>query len=755
MDLSSVAHIIRSKRRAESSTVEGADDLDKLGLGHVRTGFSGVPVIPPIAPSEKDGMRLSLVTPAPIKSADSKRVRLMLPDDHQDVIDERSPSTKLSQAETDFMIVDGTDLASLTPSSAKPLLVTQQHQQQPAPPPSPNPSTKSHRSQSHEKKQKVYTFQLGSEEVAPTGLAQCKTPFDFIKYIETRPSNTKEFAYLVALKPSLQKGSFTFNPYNLEIVPYDDIAKSDGYYTISNKGITCFNHLGHGEFTPLHQWLREHKLFHKLLQIPFFARYRIWKCFTVWHRTVLHTKITLAKQSLQKTLFFAHPILCPTLFEVRALCAQAAQRTFVNVEEGRGYELQEFLKEQVEWVTGESATGLREWERRVRELVEGASTRCLKEKGFDITLKEVDENEQENALKGIFKGPRLTYTEQSARKSECLRLQRFVKVVDYMVVNTLHMLVVDSVMELLGNVFWGCHDSDVVVDGYEGADALRDEQISLLMTLERPGGANEAVEVVLEQTRKASSGSLGSLDAIGASVITSGTVQVGGVIVGPEVRTSELMMCGFDGFASILRSVFCICFIHILTFISSRILRSAMIQVEIREVYDEDKTRGHGVKMMEVDEPSLESSRVTTVSKSVADARKSTVKALLPTKQCPLFKLELLLHYKSPTKHLYFEPSLPDFLNAIDELLKSYVLAVEEFHLLTNTIPFLDPSNLAGGAYSSNRGLEESEFGEGPQVTAIITEGGYFREVCGRIRGVVVGNFLNAAEWMLGFNEVR
>ncbi|ORY38879.1 hypothetical protein BCR33DRAFT_853838 [Rhizoclosmatium globosum] len=739
MDLSSVAHIIRSKRRAESSTVEGADDLDKLGLGHVRTGFSGVPVIPPIAPSEKVGMRLSLVTPAPIKSADSKRVRLMLPDDHQDVIDERSPSTKLSQAETDFMIVDGTDLASLTPSSAKPLLVTQQHQQQPAPPPSPNPSTKSHRSQSHEKKQKVYTFQLGSEEVAPTGLAQCKTPFDFIKYIETRPSNTKEFAYLVALKPSLQKGSFTFNPYNLEIVPYDDIAKSDGYYTISNKGITCFNHLGHGEFTPLHQWLREHKLFHKLLQIPFFARYRIWKCFTVWHRTVLHTKITLAKQSLQKTLFFAHPILCPTLFEVRALCAQAAQRTFVNVEEGRGYELQEFLKEQVEWVTGESATGLREWERRVRELVEGASTRCLKEKGFDITLKEVDENEQENALKGIFKGPRLTYTEQSARKSECLRLQRFVKVVDYMVVNTLHMLVVDSVMELLGNVFWGCHDSDVVVDGYEGADALRDEQISLLMTLERPGGANEAVEVVLEQTRKASSGSLGSLDAIGASVITSGTVQVGGVIVGPEVRTSELMVCGFDGFASIL----------------SRILRSAMIQVEIREVYDEDKTRGHGVKMMEVDEPSLESSRVTTVSKSVADARKSTVKALLPTKQCPLFKLELLLHYKSPTKHLYFEPSLPDFLNAIDELLKSYVLAVEEFHLLTNTIPFLDPSNLAGGAYSSNRGLEESEFGEGPQVTAIITEGGYFREVCGRIRGVVVGNFLNAAEWMLGFNEVR
>ncbi|KAI9333548.1 dynein heavy chain and region D6 of dynein motor-domain-containing protein [Obelidium mucronatum] len=716
MDIDTINSLLRPKRRAEV-LMDLPDELDKFGLGHVRNGFSSTPVVPPIAsaPTENLNQNRSILAPQSLsKSADVKRVRLMLPDQTiSDLGVKAEGYTPDKVASSDLMVID-------TVSGDTSLLIKGKERK-----------VISH-AEEQSKKLLKYTFQMGSEEVPPSGLRQCKNPFQFIQYIEAR-GDTKEFAYLQAIKPSLRLGNSTFNPYNLEILDYKDIKKEDGYYTISKNGITCFNALGHGEFTPTQQWLREHKLFHKLLQIPFFYRYRLWKCFTVWHRTVLHSKIVKSKQALQKKLFLAHPILCPTLIQVRVLCTVfGVEKNLVRLDEERSYELSEFLKEQLDWVKNITDGALHDWEANLRTLIVDAATRCLKEKGFDTTLKERDENEQERELNGLVTGPRLSFTEQSARRSECLRLQRFVKLVDYMVVNTLHMLAVDSVKDLLKRVFWGCVDADVVVDGYEENDPIRDEQIGLLMSLERPGGDDvaNAVNAVLDQARKVSSNSslnMGSLDQIGSTLITNGTVQVGGVIVGPEVGTSQLMICGFDGFASIL----------------SGILRAAIQKIEIRDVYDDEKHENE----MEIDDtlPSFRNGKSVLPNKS----------AMMKVKECPLFKLELLLHQLSSTKHLYFEPSLPDFLNAIDELLKSYVLAVEEFKLLTNTIPFLDPSNLTGGAYSSKRGLEESEFGEGPQITNIITEGGYFREICGRIRGVMVGIFLNAAEWLLTFNDVR
>ncbi|KAJ3068328.1 Dynein heavy chain 6, axonemal [Podochytrium sp. JEL0797] len=715
MEFEDLSRVLRPKRRGDDALVLlGQDELDKFGLGHVRGGgavFGNSTVIPPIG----EGAGVKEAEVVGVKSGDGKRVRLMVPEGGVEVA-RRAQSAATSQAETDFMAVDGeekgaTRLVASAPIGGKP-----------------------------GKRVRNYTFQLGSEVIGVTGLKMCKDPFQFIKYIETRGPGSKEFAYLKAVLPSVRNS--TFNPYNLQIVEYQEIKKGEVYYTISNRGVTCFNAIGHGEFTPTTQWIREHALFQKLLRIPFFARYRIWKCFTVWQKTVLHTKIAKSKQMLQKNLFLAHPILCPTLLQISTLCFNfRVTKKLVYLEGGNemvgrlGYELSEFLKSQLEWVQGVSQGSLHEWETNIRALVEAAAMKCLHEKGFNITLKEVDENEQENFLKGVTSGLKLSFTEQSARKTECLKLQRFVKLIDYMVVNSLHMLVVDSVKDMLKSAFWGCSDADVVVDGYDGNDPIRDEQIGLLMSLEGTERANDVSKMLEEVRNSGSNMNLGSADQLGSSIITNGTVQVGGVIVGPEVKTSELITCGFDGFTSIL----------------SRILRAAMIRVEVRHVYDEDKVPKEDV--MEVDESPVvyESSIKANKAQKVVALKNELAKV----KDLPLFKLQLLLHHTSSTKHLYFEPSLPDFLNAIDELLKNYVLAVEEFHLLTNTIPFLDPSNLTGGAYSSSRGLEEPVFGEGPQITNIITEGGYFREVCGRIRGVIVGNFLNAAEWMLSFTAVR
>ncbi|KAJ3125644.1 Dynein heavy chain 6, axonemal [Physocladia obscura] len=703
IDIDAINQIIRPKRFWEDT-----DELDKLGLGHARNSFSGsnLPIIPPISSASS---RSSSSDAVPIvldaKSGEPKRVRLIIPDSNDIPVE----------------LFQNFGVLSVATENAK-------------------PNEENTVSNFRKARKKPLPYQLGSEEVTPSALRLAKTPFDFIRYIGTKCSQSKDFAYLNAIKPSIRGGNSTFNPYNLVIVEYKDITKADGYFTISSKGITSFNVLGHGEFTPTAQWLREHDLFHKLLKIPFFARYRFWKCFTVWHRSVLHAKISKSKIMLSQTLFLGHPVLRPALLRVRGICVSFADsKKLFLADPETTYELSDFLKSQLDWVQAVSQNALKDCETQIRLIVLEAATRCLNNRGFDTTLKVVDENEQENALNGVYDGPRLTFTQQSARRAECLRLQRFVKVVDYMVVNMLHMLVIESVQNLLRRVFCGCENSDVVVDGYDGDDPIRDEQIGLLMELERPQTFATIVNSSIESSRLKSE--LSSSDNIsnqnerlGAAMPAAGTVQVGGAIVGPEVETTELSTCGFDGFVSIL----------------SRILRAAIPRIEIKDAYDKEE-------FMDVENESVNQ---VTSTKSSESPRKDSATSLrsqakLISKESPLFKIQLLLFHTCVTKHLYFQPSLPDFLNAIDELLKSYVLAVQEYSLIANTIPFLDPSKLRGGAYSTMRGLDEVEYGEGPQVMDIITEGGYFREICGRIRGVLVGLFLNAAEWMLKFDEVR
>ncbi|KAI9363382.1 dynein heavy chain and region D6 of dynein motor-domain-containing protein [Zopfochytrium polystomum] len=592
-------------------------------------------------------------------------------------------------------------------------------------------------------------FSLGSE--GKTETRAMTDPFEFIKYLEHK-GKTKEFVYLNAKKSQLTRGTPTYNPYNLEIVDYIDVDKKNGYFTLSSQGLTRFNELGHGDFTPLHQWLREHHLFHKLLKIRFFANYRIWSCFISWRRTVLRTKIKTAKRLLAKSLFMNHPILRATLLKVRAECVDIVMhRRFFKVDRSRSYRLEEFILEQKQWVAQVGKQVLKSWEENLRAAAEEASISCLNEKGFDVVLMNGDDEEDPKSgeknpggggvgskdslahgskqdvkrAESAHTAPiKLTFTEQAARRNECRRLQRFVKLMDYMIVSTLHVMTVKSVSDLLRQVFQGCQDADVVVDSDGGmitadAEHLSDEVRMLLQTAD--AGESDADKRASKTNAPGSDGD----DLFGGSGIGRG-IQVGGVVVGPEVGTAELIRCDFDGFPAVL----------------SRILRANMDRPKLAEAAEDPPTE----QSLAVD--TVKSGKKT--EKGGKDEKKQIKEVFVP-----LFQLELLLNQKSPARELYFAPSLTSFLAAIDELLKLYITTVQGVNLLSNSIPYLNPANLAGGAYSSVRGLEETESGEGPQATAIIMEGGYFKEICGRIRGALVGIFANAARWISTWEEVR
>ncbi|OAJ44270.1 hypothetical protein BDEG_27524 [Batrachochytrium dendrobatidis JEL423] len=581
-----------------------------------------------------------------------------------------------------------------------------------------------------------------------------RSPFVFLKFFSSHP-NTNEFIYMVPYKTSLKRDQPMFNPYNLQVVKFSEIdTKSpDGFYTMSFQGVTHFNSLGHGEFTPLQQWTREFNLFHSLLRIPFFSHYRLWKCFTLWKRTVLHTKIQLIKKQLTKNLFILHPLLCKALLQIQSLNAEIIfKKRLFSIDEEQSYELREFVKKQKQCVDQISVVTLRTWNDQIKEIVEQASLACLKEKGFDVQAALIAQAELKSDTGVLSRKPtsgdvcnsnmvgkscenintttglkKLSFTEQAARRTECRRLQRFVKLVDYSIIFTLQQLAIQSVQDLLKSVFKGCSDADVIVDG-SGSGTVVIGENGMVRMAESNTGMNDRYTLGEQEVAQTIAGTN-----------TATSVQVGGLVVGNEVTTTKLCECGFDGFSDIL----------------SRIIMRIAPQVNLVEIAEEQG-------LMVDDNPDSElladTSKIDTAKLNSKHSDKWKGVVDQPDWSKPfvaLFRTELLIHQQDATKRFYFSPSLQDYLGAIDTIFQIYMTTVERFPPLTNSIPFLDPANLAGGAYSSMRGLEDSEFGEGPQIASIVMDSGYLRELCGRIRGVFVGMFSNAFKWANTLENVR
>ncbi|TPX75806.1 hypothetical protein CcCBS67573_g02914 [Chytriomyces confervae] len=507
--------------------------------------------------------------------------------------------------------------------------------------------------------------------------------FAFIAHLEKHPKSL-EFAYLIPKMDAKNEKSggasreqAVVNPYNLQFAEYSSLDRSLGYYTMSAEGVTFIcESAGTSKFTPLKQWIRERHLFYNLLEIPFFKRYRLWKSFVTWKRNVLRTKIHLAKRKLEQTLFIADPLLRDALLGIRERCLTVMARCrLVKIDAGKSYALQEFVAEQTGWVQSLTDGVLRDFEGGVRAAVAKAGEAALNTKGFSTEMPSEGGNST---------GVSLSFMDQATRRKECYRLQRFVKLVDYQIVNTLRVLATDSVKDLLKAVYNGCTDADVAVKSLDDGDT--------------------------------SSSSMSDVE-IDAAVRN---VQVGGVVVGKEVGTKELIGCGFDGFPVIL----------------TRINRASIPKVSILDPIEDQPDFGSGSTEMVVSQPAVAPQKKKV---DVLGEKK-------PAQFVPLFKVELGIHLETEEKNLFIDPSLLDHLTCVDTLLKLYITAIEKMELIAHTIPFFDPANLAGGSYASPQGDEASD--TGPKAATIVMEDGYFRELCGRIRGVLVGIFGNANHWM-------
>ncbi|XP_040273964.1 dynein heavy chain 6, axonemal [Bufo bufo] len=290
--------------------------------------------------------------------------------------------------------------------------------------------------------------------------ADIKDPLQIIDIL----LGNKKLGFLY-MTPAVPKSSVEYDPYNLRIVSHENINKHD-YYTISDRGVT---HICNGDvlFSELERWKQEY-LYHKALKkIPTFALFRKWKAFTVWRKNVRAKKISECRKALQENLFIVNSYLRPALLNVQEMCYRISDMGLCRIEKGYTYTLKEFTHIQFIQLE-EVASHLSEFRDLAKEVVRSASRTALLEAGF--TPDDYMNDSENSGLIPTLPGPaatdmmtlshfdgdifgessdKMTYTEQANKRAHCRRLTCFIRLADYLIVNTMHVLAVNSVSYLL------------------------------------------------------------------------------------------------------------------------------------------------------------------------------------------------------------------------------------------------------------------------------------------------------------------
>ncbi|KAG8454285.1 hypothetical protein GDO86_000797 [Hymenochirus boettgeri] len=267
------------------------------------------------------------------------------------------------------------------------------------------------------------------------------------------------------MTPAVPKSSVFYDTYNLRIVPYQNINKND-YYTISEKGVTQVSD-GEVLFIEIDRWKQEYQYHKALKQIPTFALFRKWKAFTVWRKNVRAKRICECRRALQENLFIVNEYLRPSLINIQEMCYRISDLSLCRIERGHTYSLNEFTDNQFNQLE-EVEKRLSEFRDLAKEVVRSACRTALIEAGF--TPDDYLHDQVNTDILGMETGPsvtemlgvshldgdlfgessdKITYTGQANKRSHCRRLTCFIRLADYLIVNTMHILAVNSVTSLL------------------------------------------------------------------------------------------------------------------------------------------------------------------------------------------------------------------------------------------------------------------------------------------------------------------
>ncbi|XP_075319652.1 dynein axonemal heavy chain 6 [Odontesthes bonariensis] len=207
----------------------------------------------------------------------------------------------------------------------------------------------------------------------------------------------------------------------------------DNYLLINHEGVVSMRK-GEFEFTTLERWEDEYDYHCKLIRIPFFALFQKWKPFSVWRTKVRAKKVNLAREFLQNHLFIVRPSLSPALVHIRKMCYQISDIGLCHMKEKHTCTMEEFQETQLKQLQ-EVLSDLGKFQDLVKEV-----TICA---GRDFLL---EHRSKSAGLNGQNDKEILSMINNAFF---CSRLICFIRLVDYLIVNTLHSLMVNAVDKLL------------------------------------------------------------------------------------------------------------------------------------------------------------------------------------------------------------------------------------------------------------------------------------------------------------------
>ncbi|KAG7394156.1 hypothetical protein PHYBOEH_005589 [Phytophthora boehmeriae] len=284
------------------------------------------------------------------------------------------------------------------------------------------------------------------------------------------------------------------NPYNLEVTTHSYINPKN-YYTVSRLGITHFSQDG-VEFQPLEKFERENYIYSLLVKLPFFKKYRTWKRFTIWKRAVNARKRMNAFVSLNNSLFILLPHLHDALFQLRHACLDLQKVNLFDFEHPTGvtdttvWAADGQQQQQKTYTLSEFSLRLKAQKIRVERLVDQfisnsemtAKTACenhlysfLQNTGFnDIKSTGTKDGRKRSAVGTqrkesagstgvnicLDQQKAMTYTERATMKTQCRRLTKFLRVVEFLISDALLRMAILSTVLLKDTLATFMKDQD-------------------------------------------------------------------------------------------------------------------------------------------------------------------------------------------------------------------------------------------------------------------------------------------------------
>jgi dynein heavy chain len=272
------------------------------------------------------------------------------------------------------------------------------------------------------------------------------------RFRTTTVNTPKEFTYLTMRPRGIRD---MYNPYDLVVVSHKEV-NPQHYFTVSAAGVTKFDD-GESEFIDLKAWEREHRIYHKLVNLDVFKLYKKWKGFGVWRKLVRRTSIQTYKNHLNDNLFSLHTDLSGPLRRVRDICLEFQNNT-IYLPTTETKTLQSFCDAQ----NRQLADMRRKLDKTIHEIKDILVEAC--KRAMESSARARDKEMQQgtsllddptkrrqakrNALLPDTAGPdqsreqagKPSYIELSQKRAVCRRLTSYIRLCDYMVINSLAVL---------------------------------------------------------------------------------------------------------------------------------------------------------------------------------------------------------------------------------------------------------------------------------------------------------------------------